>query len=332
MVDNLGDVGVAWRLAADLAGRGETIRLAIDDASALAWMAPAGAPRVEVVGWDAALAAPVDVLVELFGAGLPKGAERAAVRIDVEHLSGESFVERSHGLARGVGPAQVWHYYPGFSTRTGGLLHEPGLPAARRAFTDGGEWLRSIGVEAGSKERRVSLFCYDNGALEAAVDALATEPTLLVATAGHAARQVSALLGPGLRRGALRAVVLPWLSQHDFDRLLWSCDLNLVRGEDSLVRALWAGAPFLWQLYVQRDGAHLAKLEAFLGHLLAGVEPALAGTVRDAFERWNGLHAGSPFELPALEPWRRGVTDWRGALEARPDLTSQLIEFARSRR
>ena len=40
--------------------------------------------------------------------------------------------------------------------------------------------------------------------------------------------------------------------------------LNAVRGEDSLVRALWAGQPFVWHIYPQDDGAHHAKLDAFL--------------------------------------------------------------------
>ena len=48
VVDNFGDVGFAWRLAADLAARGERVRLAIDDARALAWLAPEGAAGVEV--------------------------------------------------------------------------------------------------------------------------------------------------------------------------------------------------------------------------------------------------------------------------------------------
>ena len=46
VVDNFGDVGICWRLARDLAARGETVRLWIDDASALAWLAPQGAPGV----------------------------------------------------------------------------------------------------------------------------------------------------------------------------------------------------------------------------------------------------------------------------------------------
>jgi len=53
VIDNFGDIGVCWRLAADLAGRGEAVRLWTDDAGALAWMAPQGAPGVQVCAWPA---------------------------------------------------------------------------------------------------------------------------------------------------------------------------------------------------------------------------------------------------------------------------------------
>ena len=66
VIDNLGDVGVCWRLARDLAARGDTVRLWIDDASALAWMAPGGATGVEVGAFDAA-GDPGEVVVEAFG-------------------------------------------------------------------------------------------------------------------------------------------------------------------------------------------------------------------------------------------------------------------------
>ncbi len=88
---------------------------------------------------------------------------------------------------------------------------------------------------------------------------------------------------------ALRCIELPWLTQTDYDRLLWACDLNFVRGEDSLVRALWAGAPFVWQLYPQDDGAHAVKLQAFMDLLLQGADPALAAGLRSLAAGWNGL-------------------------------------------
>jgi elongation factor P len=125
------------------------------------------------------------------------------------------------------------------------------------------------------------------------VASLAAEPTLLLLAPGPAADQVIAGLGASLARGRLRAVPMSRVSQANFDRLLWSCDLNLVRGEDSLVRAIWAGAPFVWQLYVQGDGAHVAKLAAFLDRFLAGAPPDLASTLRTLFNGWNGTASGA---------------------------------------
>ena len=55
VIDNHGDIGVCWRLSAQLAARGEQVRLWVDDASALAWMAPRRAARAsQVLPWDAA--------------------------------------------------------------------------------------------------------------------------------------------------------------------------------------------------------------------------------------------------------------------------------------
>ena len=73
VIDNFGDIGVSWRLAADLAARGQRVRLWVDDTSALTWMAPEGCAGVTVMRWADTInvtcleAAPCDVLVEAFG-------------------------------------------------------------------------------------------------------------------------------------------------------------------------------------------------------------------------------------------------------------------------
>ncbi|HEY3634191.1 MAG TPA: elongation factor P maturation arginine rhamnosyltransferase EarP, partial [Caldimonas sp.] len=303
VVDNFGDIGVAWRLAADLAARGESVRLAVDDARALAWMAPDGSDGVTVVGWAEGPFIPPDVVVELFGGGRPGSAwsttadGRAPLLVNVEHLTAEPYAERSHGLPSptrraGEPPSTTWFFFPGFTPASGGLPREPGLLERRRAFGTGDAWLASHGIVVRPGERRVSLFCYVNDALGELLDVLSTEPTLLLATAGPAAKQVEEHLGATLTRGALRAALLPLIAQTEFDDLLWSCALNLVRGEDSLARAIWAGSPFVWQLYVQHDGAHLAKLDAFLDRFLAAAPVPLARAVRAAFLRWNGVGDG----------------------------------------
>ena len=126
------------------------------------------------------------------------------------------------------------------------------------------------------------------------------------------------------------------LAQTDFDRLLWSCQLNFVRGEDSFVRAFWAGAPFVWQLYVQDDGAHAAKLDAFLARFLAGAPPALAAALRTLFGRWNGI-GGGPLAPPLSDPtlraaWLAHCTRWREGLAAQDDLVTRLLRFVEAKR
>lgn len=322
VVDNHGDAGVCWRLARHLAGRGQRVRLVIDDLAPLAWMAPEGAAGVEVAAWPGP-AEPGDVAIEAFGCDPPPGyvaAMRAAatppVWINLEYLSAEPYVERSHGLpSPQPGGLVKWFFFPGFTARTGGLLREPGL-AARRATFDRDAWLHSLGIARAAGERVVVLFCYANANVGALLKQLAPQPTLLLLTPGPAQQQVGALPVD------LRAVRLPWLSQVEFDHLLWSADINLVRGEDSLVRAIWAGAPFAWQAYPQGDGAHHAKVQAMLA------AARLPGEVQDWWRGWNGRAGGLPAALPPLAPWREAVQGWRQRLEALPDLAASLHEFA----
>jgi len=345
VVDNFGDIGVCWRAAADLASRGEQVRLWVDDPSALAWMAPKGRPGVQVIAWGATAAdgaTPGNVVIEAFGCHLPDAfvarmaqAERAPVWINLEYLSAESYVERSHRLPSpqmggpGAGLTK-WFFYPGFTPATGGLLREHDLPGRQMRF-DPARWLAGHGVARRPGERIVSLFCYDNPALPGLLDELAQAPTLLLATTGLASSQVKRMLGTGLQRGQLRAVVLPRLTQSDYDHLLWASDLNFVRGEDSFVRAQWAAKPFVWHIYPQDDGAHAAKLSAFENLFLRGAEPALADAVRRVHAAWNGLAPG-PLALPPLPAWEEQCESWRDGLLAQPDLVGQLFDFAVERR
>ncbi len=344
VVDNFGDVGFGWRLAAELAARGENVRLWLDDASALAWMAPEGARSVSVRRWSEATAAVTsgEVVVETFGCGLPDpflaqmaARPRPPVWINLEYLSAEAFAQRNHGLPSphhdgpGAGLRQ-WYFYPGFTAASGGLLRESSLADRRQRFSRAA-WLESVAVDRGQpgSTRLVSLFCYQNLALPALLDALQAEPTLLLVTVGRAAFQVERELGPRLERGGLRAVVLPRLRQVDYDHLLWSCDLNLVRGEDSFVRAQWAGVPFVWQIYPQQDGAHIGKLDAFLDLYVRGASDALADELRAVFAAWNGL-AGWP-RLPPMADWRAHCEAWRATLSAQTDLGDRLQAFASSK-
>lgn len=320
VIDNHGDIGVCWRLATQLAGLGEAVRLVVDDPSALAWMAPrrtTTSPGVAVLRWPGP-ADPADVVVEAFGCDPPEAYVQAMrardpVWINLEYLSAEDYVERSHGLAspRPDG-LRKWFFFPGFTAGTGGLLREPGL-MRRRADFDGDAWLAARGLARRPGERVVTLFCYANAAIGPWLGSLAATPTLLLLTPGPAQHQVHAA------PPSVRVARLPWLDQVEFDHLLWSADLNAVRGEDSLVRALWAGAPWLWQAYPQSGGVHAAKLHALMGALRCPPD------VVAAQQAWNGL--GPWPGLPAFGPWRRATEAARERLLQQDDLATRLRRF-----
>jgi uncharacterized repeat protein (TIGR03837 family) len=324
VVDNFGDIGVCWRLAADLGARGESVRLWVDDASPLAWMAPDGAVGVTVRPWadSAHETAPGDVVIEAFGCELPDAfvqgmaaAERAPLWINLEYLSAERYVERSHRLPspQMSGPGRgltKWFFYPGFTPATGGLLREPSLMAEHTRF-DRSAWLDRHGIRPRDGERLVSVFCYANAAFDSLLQTLGDAPTLVLLTAGRAA--------PAALPRHVRCQSLPYLTQADYDRLLWSCNLNFVRGEDSFVRAQWAGQPFVWQIYPQNDGVHAAKLDAFVGRF-----PPVPG-LRELWLGWNGL---GPWPTHLPPPWTTECQRWREELLTQIDLTSQLLGFA----
>jgi uncharacterized repeat protein (TIGR03837 family) len=307
----------------------------MDDPSALRWMAPDGAPGVQVVPWteDVPPLEPGEVVVEAFGCDPPPAfvARMAAaapppVWLNLEYLSAEAYVERSHGLPSpvmqgpGAGLAKLF-FYPGFTPRTGGLLREQDLPARRAAF-DGSDWRATHGLREGA--RVISLFCYEPAALPELLGQLteAAQPTELLVTAGRAAAAVQA--AGGRSAGALRLHPLPLLSQRDYDHLLWACDLNFVRGEDSLVRGLLAGVPCVWQIYPQDDEAHHAKLVAFLDWLQPPQD------LRGFFLAWNSVRPGPlpPLDVPAWRPSARTAFDRAQAL---PELAAELERFAAGR-
>ena len=366
VIDNFGDIGVCWRLATQLAARGQRVRLWVDDASALAWMAPGGCPGVEVRDWHAAPPAATehapDVMVEAFGCEIApefiaysvhsaSTAGQKPVWINLEYLSAESYVERNHRLPSPIlsGPAAGWtrwFFYPGFTPATGGLLREDGLMARRTAF-DRTAWRAAHAAAFGTGPADasglwVSLFCYEPPALPDLLRQLAHRSEkqatwLLVAPGRPAAAVQAALHTNGFKNGLQRLPekreqlsisYLPPRPQPAFDEMLWASDLNLVRGEDSLVRALWAGQALVWHIYPQHDNAHHDKLRAFLDWLQA---PA---SLRAFHAAWNAVDR-TPLVLPdaaTLAEWTACVRVARAGLLAQGDLVAQLLGFVAEKR
>ncbi|MHA3902027.1 elongation factor P maturation arginine rhamnosyltransferase EarP [Castellaniella sp. WN] len=345
VVDNFGDAGVCWRLARRLAALGQSVRLWIDRPEILARLLPALDARadeqtlegVRIGPWrraEHAAPPPGGVVIEAFACALPPAYEAAmagrdCLWINLEYLSAEPWVEGCHGLpSPQANSVPKFFFFPGFTPATGGLLREPDLLARRDAeqARDRGSRLRTLaGLPSAPPADAlcVLLFCYPDAPLAGLCAALA-----------GLGRPVW-LLFPGdpppaaLRdQDGLRVIPIPFVPQARFDELLWCCDLNFVRGEDSLVRALWAGAPMVWQIYRQARDAHLDKLDAWLDRARW---PTPAAELTRAWNRQDdeAVARALPAALrePAWSDWRTRSRAWCAELADQSDLGQGLLDF-----
>lgn len=357
VVDNYGDAGVCWRLARQLdAEHGIDVTLWIDRIDTLAHIEPAvDASLARQTVKDVAIArladdAPVAeplaaVIVEAFACGLPSPVQNAMATsvtpplwIALEYLSAEPWIETVHGLASPQPrlPLERFFWFPGFTHGTGGLLREAGLLDARRRFD---------AARARRDALHILLFSYANRALPALFDAWSEgdEAVSCALPDGVAAGALDQWLrgevlhaGQSTSRGRLRLEVLPFATQEGFDRLLWSADLCIVRGEDSFVRAQWAARPFVWQPYPQPEGADRLKLDAFLARYTAETPARVANAVANfwrAFGDEDGAAAVAawPEFRASFDALASHARRWADTLAALPDLAAGLVAFSNRR-
>jgi uncharacterized repeat protein (TIGR03837 family) len=321
VVDNYGDIGVCWRLARQLASeQGMSVRLWVDDLASLHNLCKGVNPTqsiqqwygIEIRHWGIPFAEviPAQLVIEAFACELPERyvlamAEQIQkpVWLNLEYLSAEDWVAGCHGLPSPHPrlPLIKYFFFPGFTGDTGGLLLESDLLARRDVFlsdtTAQDKYWQALGVPPRQKrEVRVSLFSYENEAVQdfLAAWAAAEQPLTCLVPEGRVLPQVAGFFGrqqlfPGdvVQQGNLRVHVLPFVEQQEYDSLLWACDCNFVRGEDSCVRAQWAGKPFVWHIYPQHDGVHIKKMRALLELYCSGLEPASVQALRALWEAWN---------------------------------------------
>lgn len=291
IVDNYGDIGVCWRLAKQLHSEyGLSIRLFVSDLvvarDILVRISDEPVQEyqgITIVRWDedTEFNVAAGVVLETFACDLPDAylakMNAETIWVNVDHLSAEPWVPEFHALD---GKHQATNFtrhffFPGFEEGTGGLLREEGLVPERDVFQHSAnmqyEFWQSFDIKVATDDLKISLFSYKTTPIDKLLDTLAESeqsvavfmpfndclPKQLLGNANLAA-------GDCLRAGNLTVHILPFLTLEDYDKLLWACDLNFVRGEESWVRAVWAGQPFIWQPYLQTDNAHLVKLNAFL--------------------------------------------------------------------
>ncbi|BBP72090.1 hypothetical protein PHLH6_40940 [Pseudomonas sp. Seg1] len=362
VVDNYGDIGVTWRLARQLvAEHSLAVRLWVDDLRAFERICPEidstatqqWQQGVEVRHWPGEWpqTEAADVVIAAFACQLPGDymdamaeREKPPLWMNLDYLSAEEWVIGCHGLPSvKYKSVQKFFFFPGFQPGTGGLLRERGLLEQRRQFQQDPQaqrqFLQGLGIERAAGAQLISLFAYENAGLASWLDVLADDatPTHLLVPEGRILGDVARWLevetlsvGAIHVRQALTVQVLPFVRQDQYDHLLWCCDFNAVRGEDSFVRAQWAGRPMLWHIYQQDEAIHLDKLDAFLALYSHGLSPAAAQAMNGLWQAWS---AGQPIGghwLEARKHWpelQENAEAWCLEQGLQADLATALVQF-----
>jgi uncharacterized repeat protein (TIGR03837 family) len=366
VVDNFGDIGFCWRLARQLVSEHDLkVRLWVDDLDSLKHLCP---------GIEVALAEQMlcgitvrhwltpfpqtdvaDVVIEAFACELPEtyltamaARQEQPAWINMEYLSAENWVRENHGLASPQPRLTLskYFFFPGFKPDTGGLLREKTLAQQRAAWqADPQRAWQHFGLPSAEPEEiTASLFCYENPVLPDVLRCWAEGETRIrclipkgqaLAQAADCFQRHDLNAGASFRQGNLSVHALPFLSQENYDRLLWSCDMNFVRGEDSFVRAQWAARPFAWQIYPQENAAHHVKLEAFLELYCTHMEEPVKTVCRQFWLTWNGFgQTGTVQSWPDYWRYRETLAahavNWATHLAEDEDLASQLVRFCKN--
>ena len=346
IVDNYGDAGICWRLARSLSSiHGQEVRIFCDDLPTLNLLAsgvdPAIQAKVELLPWEAScdnarhpVKAP-DIVIEAFGCDLPErylaglfiAAEKPII-INLEYLSAEPWITEFHGKpspqSHGI---SKYFFFPGFQDEVGGLLLDPIPLAGDTTSKNIPEDLQTVWSKLRPNAKRVSVFCYPGAPLKKWLEDLGAlgENFDIVLAHGHAELLELSLGKPISLPKNIQLLSIPFVSQDEYDWVLSQCDFNIVRGEDSFIRAQLAGKPFIWHIYPQEDRAHEVKLAAFLDLYLANASQELrlkiiAAMTWDMPSAWIGL----------LDAWHSHSLAWRThLLEKQHDggLAARLLRF-----
>lgn len=367
VVDNFGDIGVSWRLARQLQAEHDLeIRLWIDDLAAAQKIIPSlnSAKNSQVcdeitilkLSAEADYSQAAEVAIEAFACELPPAYLAAMVRqqskwVNLEYLSAETWVDDFHakpspqdflnlnnGLVR-------YFYFPGFTNNSGGLIRESKIIEQNQLFADNKQlqnnFWQALQV-TNFAALKISLFCYPHAPIAQLLNVLSKSDQLIncYVPASSILPQIAEFfgkktlkVGDNLQHKNLQLQVLPFLSQANYDKLLCTCDLNFVRGEDSWIRAIWAGKPFIWQPYFQDESTHIKKLDAFLLRFYGNLSTTniVAYVINsEIYQIWSSgrltLNSVNRYlsHLPAIQ---KHTLEKRNQLLLQPDLATKLIAF-----
>ena len=273
VIDNYGDVGVAYRLAREFKRvyPNKKLRFVINKTEELNLIMKSN--DVEVIAYKdiSKIEDSADLIIETFACEIPKEYMDKALKnskliINLEYFSAEKWVDDFHLQESFLGGnLKKYFFIPGLSEKSGGiLLDNEFLERKKKVEANKEYYLEKFGIKE-KYDLIGSVFSYKKN-FDSLIEELKKldKKVILLILSEKTQKNFIKYFDNGNNYDKIKFVKLPFFTYDKYEELLALCDFNLVRGEDSFVRALLLGKPFLWHIYPQDENTHIKKLESFL--------------------------------------------------------------------
>ena len=281
VIDNFGDVGFSYRLARELFNRYNKkvkIRLIIDKDSEFKKISGGMEREISVITYEELISQKKyieasDIVIETFGCNVPKkylnkSYENSKLIINIEYFSAEDWIDDFH-LKESIIPnskVKKIFYMPGLSDKSGGVIIDNNfLKTINKIQLNKEFYMKKYGIDDGKYDLIGTIFSYEKDFSKFLYDLSKTKKkTLLFILSEKTQKNFNIYFDNNNYYDTIDFVKSPFYSYNEYEELISLVDFNLVRGEDSFVRALILGKPFLWHIYPQEKNIHMGKLKSFL--------------------------------------------------------------------
>ena len=273
VIDNYGDVGVAYRLAREFKRvyPNKKLRFVINQIEELNLIRKSEDIEIILYKDISKIENSADLIIESFGCEIPKEYMDKALKnvkliINLEYFSAEKWVDDFHLQESFLGGnLKKFFFIPGLSEKSGGiLLDNEFLERKKKVEANKEYYLEKFGIKE-KYDLIGSIFSYEKN-FDSLIEELKKldKKIILLILSEKTQKNFIKYFDNNNNYDKIKFVKLPFFTYDKYEELLALCDFNLVRGEDSFVRALLLGKPFLWHIYPQDENTHIKKLESFL--------------------------------------------------------------------
>lgn len=345
VIDNYGDAGVCLRLGRDICKKNIKVNLYCNDLKTIKKIIQKEDLEndyLKISEWptsDYNLEFK-DTVIQAFSVRLPEFIysyirKNKILVINLEYLTAESFADDCHKLPSYSDGIESFFFFPGFTEKTGGLVIEDNL-------------LNKIKNQNNMDHNcYVTLFSYENTKIAYFLNQLSDLSNIkkmritVFLFEGKPLDNINKLLKLNLKVGNtyiknnLIFKVSLMVDQDQYDSLLVGSYINLVRGEDSIVRAMLTGRPFLWNIYPQDENAHLDKINALFDRMdEVCTDKNSVEILRQLTLSYNGSSDFiNNFDINSfIDKWKLITKEWQNHLLSLGSLTDNLLDFIREKK